>query len=273
MRWPIALGIAGLSATLGCQPTTQAPPSVEPEPSTPVSAEPPPSCAGQGERFVDYGFVGADVRAAASLDLTSPDLEASVAALSTRARDADHGWPIAFAFSAGQWSWQVPLLRSTLASAGFAPDELVYVAFEDGSSLWAWSSSCDLRTATAAVDHAWGLSLRPTAYGALAGVGHEDGEPTFPYDVVVFGSEFFGFAPAGRGHAVAQHMAASRRGEPASRLGTDLAAIEASPVRAVMPNLALLGSGAEPGSAERLKIRAGPQGVADAIAPGNAPAG
>ena len=94
----------------------------------PVAPDPPQAealaCGAGGEHFAEYGFVPPGVRAAARLRLDTPEFDASLQALAETARGDGHGLPIDLAFAFGQWSWQVPLVVSTLGRAGHRPSEL-----------------------------------------------------------------------------------------------------------------------------------------------------
>jgi hypothetical protein len=183
---------------LGCD--KPAPPNAPPtDPPATASAR----CGEGGEQFHDYSFVPAGVRAAVRLDLASPDLDATLVRLSETARGDAHGLPIDVAFALGQWSWQVPLVRSTLGRAGHRPGELVYLYIDRGVSVWTWPSSCDLEAQTRAAAAGWSLAVKPSAFGAVARGGE-----SFPYDVLYYRGAFVALAPGGKSSAVAQVMAA-----------------------------------------------------------------
>ena len=227
----------------------------KPEPPKP---EPPPEpaleCGAGGERFHDYSFVPTGVRAAVRLDLGASELDATVAKLAEAARGDAHGLPIDVAFAVGQWSWQVPLIVSTLERAGHHPGELVYLYIDKGVSAWTWPSSCDLEAQTKAADAGWSLAVKPSAFGAVARGGE-----SFPYDVLYYRGAFVALAPAGKSSAVAQVMAAPAMGDepaPGEVLGTAPA-----PIHLVLTGRALVDPAAEAEGQPLRQLTATPEGL------------
>ena len=224
------------AALPGCRPASQSAPvgPTSPEP-VPVETTPatPVDCGPRGERFSTLGWVPTPARVLAAVELADPTLKEATSTLRAGTQDTAHKLPIRTAFSLGQWTWQLPLLQRTLANAGFYPDQLVYVSLPDGTSIWAWASSCDLETATQHVEASWGLTLRATPYGALGlAPRDESGTPLFAYDLIVWGASFFALVPAGRGPGTAQQIGEPRTSQ-ASGLSGPLASLEAAPLRLV----------------------------------------
>ncbi len=244
----VALWVPLLAALPGCPH-----PDPSPDPAHPASAPEPasapasiPACGPADQRFATLGWMPADARAAAVVRLDDPQLADALALVGAGARDAERQLPIRVAFSVGQWTWQVPLLRSTLAQAGFAPRQLAYVALPDGTTIWAWPSGCDLETTTENLRAAWGLELRTTPYGAVAVAPRRpDGGPTFAYDFVIWGASFAALVPAGRAGSVTQQLA-DRGGDPLrERLGSALERLQPAPIRMAIRMDALL-AGSDP---------------------------
>jgi hypothetical protein len=225
-------------------------PTVTPEPAAPV-------CGAGGERFDDHGFVPVGVRAAARVQLDDPELDASLKALSEAARGDGHGLPIDLAFALGEWSWQVPLVRATLQRAGHRPAELVYLHTSSGVSAWAWPSSCDLDVQRDVAARGWSLTVKPSAYGAVARAGDEG----FAYDVLYYREAFVAFAPAGRASALAQSLAAVPTGDEGPVPGELLGGNDA-PIHLVLRGRALVDPGVEADGAPLRQLVATPDGLA-----------
>jgi hypothetical protein len=239
-------GLVVVLALFGCDK----PDTVPPEPAA-------PACGKGGERFAEYGFVPANVRAAVRLRLDDPRFDASLRALSDAARGEGHALPIDLAFALGEWSWQVPLVRSTLARAGHRPAELVYLHTSAGVSAWAWPSSCDLDVQTDAAARGWSLTLKPAAYGAVARAGAEG----FAYDVLYYREAFVALAPAGGASALAQSLAAVSGGDEGIAPGEVLGSAEA-PIHLVLRGRALVDPGVEAEGAPLRQLVATPDGLA-----------
>ncbi|MEM6294202.1 MAG: hypothetical protein AAGA54_23195 [Myxococcota bacterium] len=222
-----------LGVALGCpSPTTTPPPPTEPEPAPPAAESPPPVQACAPAAFAAVAPIPPSARAAALLDTTAPDLDGALAAVKAVTDDGARTLPIRIAFSLGQWTWQVPLLRRTLEQAGFVPDALLYVALPDGSSAWAWPQDCDLDAVRQNLASGWGMSLRNTAYGAVATAPlGEDGTPAFAYDFVAWGATAYLVVPAGRASLVTQLLAERPTDSAAATLGDHIDALPPGPIR------------------------------------------
>lgn len=236
--WLLALGLTG------CPGPGTTPAPTEPKPA-PV-ATPTVSACPAAAPFETLSWIPPAAEAVTLLDLADPGLPEALAELSEGARSPDRQLPIRVAFALGQWTWQVPLLRSTLSQAGFEPAQLVHIALPDGTSVWAWSPTCDQDTLTKNLEQGWGLTLRTTPYGAVAVAGRtETGEPAFPYDILAYGASAYVLVPAGRAHAVAQRLA-ERPSDPSTPSLGDLAdSLEAAPIRLVVRTGSLLTPGAD----------------------------
>jgi len=238
--WLVALGLTG------CPRPHAAPAPSEPAP--PAAPDPLPSLSTcpVATPFETLSWVPPAAEAVTLIDLADDTLPEALARLSEGARTPERQLPIRVAFALGQWTWQVPLLRSTLTQAGFEPQQLVHIALADGTSAWAWSPSCELDTLTTNLERGWNLSLRATPYGAVAIAGlTETGEPAFPYDFIAYGASAFVLVPAGRAHAVAQRLA-QRSSDPSKPgLGETADALEAAPIRLVVRTGSLLTPGSD----------------------------
>ncbi|MGH1347393.1 MAG: hypothetical protein ACRBN8_37875 [Nannocystales bacterium] len=180
------------------------------------------------------------------IDLSSDALPEALKNLSDGVRTPQRQLPIRVSFALGQWTWQVPLLRTTLRQAGFEPQQLVHVALPDGTSAWGWSPSCELETLSTNLEQGWQLPLRATPYGAVAIAGlTEDGDPEFPYDFLVYGASAYLLVPAGRAHAVAQRFAERSNDPSEPGLGELADGLEAAPIRLVVRTGSLLTPGAD----------------------------
>ena len=222
---------------------------------TTTPPEPPPACGSGGERFAEYGFVPPTVRAAARLRLDDPSFDASLSALTEAARGEGHGLPIDLAFAIGQWSWQVPLVRSTLQRAGHRPSELLYLQTSTGISAWAWPSSCDLAVHTDAAKRGWSLAVKPSAYGAVARGGE-----TFAYDVLYYRDAFVALAPAGQAPALAQSLAAVPVGSEGPAPG-DVLASAAAPIHLLVRGRSLVDPAVEADGEPLRQLAATPEGL------------
>lgn len=205
--------------------------------------------------FVAFGWVPPAAEAVTLVELDAPGLADALTQLAEGAKDPQRQLPIRVAFALGQWTWQLPLLRTTLAQAGFAPTQLVHVSLPGGASAWAWPQSCDLPTITDNLSQGWGLSLRPTPYGAIAlSPQTEDGALAFAYDFIAYGASAYLLVPAGSAHAVAQRLA-ERPTDPARLgLGEQAAGLLDAPLRIAIHNRALLTPGAEPNAAQSISV-------------------
>jgi hypothetical protein len=248
MGWSGAL----LLALGGCpQPSTTTPPTPpepEPEPAPTIVACP------TDDPFTTMGWVPPAAESVALVALRSDALEGSLRQLSEGAKSPDRKLPIRLAFALGQWTWQVPLLRSTLASAGFDPAQLVHISLPDGASAWAWPQSCDLPTITANLEAAWGLPVRSTPYGAVAvaPVSASDEGVAFAYDFIAYGASAYLLVPAGRAQAVASRLAERPSDPGAPSLGQTAAELDPAPIRMVVRTGSLLTPGAEAEAPDRV---------------------
>lgn len=254
----VALGLCAL-ALLGCRKPEQ-PPTTTPAQPAPEATPPTPSIEAcpAPDPFATLRWVPQRSEAVTLVALNDPALPEALALLQQGARETDRQLPIRVAFALGQWTWQVPLLRTTLARAGFDPAQLVHIALPDGTSAWAWPPSCDLTTLGANLERGWSLSLRATPYGAVApATTNAEGELVFPYDFVAYGASAYLLVPAGRAQAVAQQLAI-RPDAGATSLGEVAAGLDAAPLRLVVRNTALLTPGSTaptPISAHRIDGR------------------
>jgi hypothetical protein len=244
----------------------------------PACEKPPPvpphavalACGEGGERFADHGFVPPGVRAAARVNVDDPELAASLTALSAAARGDGHGLPIDLAFAFGEWSWQVPLVLSTLKRAGHRPGELVYLHMRSGVSAWAWPSSCDLDLQTEVARRGWSLTVKPAAYGAVARAP-ADGD-AFAYDVLYYREAFVAFAPAGQASALAQGLAAVPVASEGAAPGEVLGSVEA-PIHLVLRGRALVDPDVEAEGAPLKQLVATPAGLQAVVVPSASPQG
>ncbi len=245
--------IAGVLGVVGCpQPTTRPPttaPFSEPDPDPPAIVACP-----SDDPFTTLGWVPPSAESVALVELRSDALEGTLRQLSEGAKSPDRKLPIRLAFALGQWTWQVPLLRTTLSSAGFDPAQLVHVSLPDGDSAWAWPQSCDLPTLTDNLARAWGLSLRSTPYGAVAVAppNTTDGGVAFAYDFIAYGASAYLIVPAGRAQAVASRLAERPTDPSAPSLGQLAAELDDAPVRLVAQTGALLTPGADADAPHRV---------------------
>lgn len=276
-------GAAVLAIVLGASGCpSPAKPSTAPSPAhdaTPTDgSEDAASCGPEGERLDDYGWLPSSVQTVASIDLSSDEIDAALQRVSEHARGSGHGMPIDLAFALGQWSWQVTLVASTLASAGFRPGELVYVRMADATPVWLWASTCDLEQARTAVTRAWPVRLRSSVSavigtpvpGANPTDSDEPGNNTFAFDVVFLEGDRAALVPAGRGGSFVQSLVDDRLDDTQLELGLgpQLAEMPPAPIRLVWAGRALLEPGSAPRDAPRLGIlAASAQRVDDATVP------
>lgn len=237
-------------ALTGCpQPTTA--PTVEPEPEP----EPPAIVACPADDpFTTMGWVPPSAESVALVELRSEALSGTLRQLSEGAKSPERKLPIRLAFALGQWTWQVPLLRTTLSSAGFDPTQLVHVSLPDGASAWAWPQSCDLPTITENLATAWGLHLRSTPYGAVAvaPVSETEGGVAFAYDFIAYGASAYLLVPAGRAQAVASRLSERASDPGAPSLGQTATDLDDAPVRLVVRTGALLTPGSDADAPDRV---------------------
>lgn len=245
-------GLAFALVLSGCPSPPQTPAVSTPE-APPPSAPAVTMCTG-AEPFIGLGWIPPSTEALALVDTRAPTLSDALAQLAEGARSPERTLPIRVAFALGQWSWQVPLLDSTLERAGFDPAQLVHVTLPDGDSAWAWPQHCDLETVQANIATGWGLSVRTTPYGAVAVAGlTAEGEPDFPYDFIALGAAAYLVVPAGRARAVAQRLA-ERSLDPANPgIGDTASTVDPAPIRVLVRSGALLTPGAAAGPSDRLQ--------------------
>ncbi len=210
-----------------------------PEPAAPVA------CVGD-DGFATLSWVPPAAQAVTLIDLRSPELPEALVRLEQGARDPQRKLPIRVAFALAQWTWQVPLLRSTLERAGFDPAQLVHVALDDGTSIWAWPPACDFESMQRNLAQGWGTALRTSPYGAVASAGVEpSGAQTFPYDFIAYGASTLALTPAGRAGAVAQRLAERPRDPSSPRMADLVSSVEPAPLRIAVRTDALLTPGAD----------------------------
>lgn len=246
-----AIGCVVWFAMLGCpqQTPTTSPVDTPPVDTTSVdttSVEPAVrTCSDDPPAFVSLAWVPPQARAVTHLQLDDPDLDASIEHVVAAAADTRRELPIRTAFSLGQWKWQIPLLRTTLAQAGFAPSALVHVMLPDGTSAWAWPPACDLEQVRTNVANGWGLTLRNTAYGAIARAAADDGESAFAYDFVAWGASANLLVPAGRATTTTQLLGAPREASTTVTPSDLVLGLADAPVRLAVRVDDLLASQAE----------------------------
>lgn len=274
-------GALGLVLLLACGPrTVTTPPAAAADPAGPTTHPPSPvraPCGSPGEDFSDHAWTPPDAPAVASIRLDATDLSAALTALGDHVRTPGHGLPIPLALSLGQWSWQVPLVASTLDAAGFAPGELTFVASNDAAHAWVWRSTCDLDEILARIEAAWAVRTRRTTLAVIGTPAAPTPErPAFPYDVLVLPAERLALVPAGRGSAVLTRWTrlapAPSLGGTVQTAGRRLDQLDPAPVRLVVQGLALVDAAATTaGDVHALRITA--QGVvsADPAAPAAPP--
>jgi hypothetical protein len=201
---------------------------------------PPPSepvrCGDGDQHMRDYLFVPRASLLAASIDLSSPEVDAALAKLRDHASTAD--LPVRAAFSLGQWHWQVPLLRDTLARRGIVTGELVAIAMNDGLGGWVAPLGCTQHEAIATVRARGSKVDDAGTIAVVAAIANETA-----WDLVIGPGSIATLAPAGRGRELAARLEAglaaslAARGEAATGQpmpGDRLAALAAAPVRVVI---------------------------------------
>ncbi len=266
------MGLCACAPTVVTTPPDPTP--VDAAPSEPSPPAAPPTCGEPDLVFDEHAWAPIDAPAVASIRLDDPESSASLSALGEFTRGPDHGLPIPLALSLGQWSWQVPLLVTTLHDAGFEPAELTFVASDDGANAWVFRSTCDLDETIERIEDAWGVRTRRSVEGVVgtAPVGADDA-PVFPYDVLLLPGDRLALVPAGRGSS-----ALARFGRPAATGGLGVTApqtagrrvdgIDPAPVRLVVLGLSLVAptAGHTPGDARALRVDG--QGVSEVTSSG-----
>jgi hypothetical protein len=185
-------------------------------------------CGEGDEHMRDYQLVPRTSLLAASIDLGSADLDGALEQLRTHAKTAN--LPVRAAFSLGQWYWQVPLLRDTLARQGLATGELVAIAMDDGLAGWVAPLGCTQDEAIATLA-AHGSKV--TDAGTIAVVPAVPGETA--WDLVIGPGQFVTLAPAGRGRELAAALGEHDSPPPTGPTpGDRLAALASAPVRVVV---------------------------------------
>ncbi|MCR9164206.1 MAG: hypothetical protein ACE37F_17735 [Nannocystaceae bacterium] len=243
--------MAMLGALSGCPTQRPAPQAPEPDPQPPATAV--LACPADAP-FTTLGWTPPSAESVAVVDLRADALDETLRRLSEGAKSPDRQLPIRLAFSLGQWTWQVPLLRTTLASAGFDPAQLVHVSLPDGASAWAWPQSCDLPTLADNLATAWGMRVRSTPYGAVGLVPSDASgdEVAFAYDFIAYGASAYLLVPAGRAQAVASRLAERGSDLGAPSLGQIASELDEAPVRLVVRTGALLTPGATADAPDRV---------------------
>jgi hypothetical protein len=278
--WLGWLGLGWLGLAMACHPRSGAtppggdasdPPGSETTPPTdrdPAPAEPTP-CGAVGERFEDHAWAPSSATTVASVQVDSPELTPALRALAEHVRAPGHGLPIPLSFSLGEWSWQVPVLVSTLRQAGFRPAELAFVSDDAADHAWLWRSTCDLEEAIERIETAWAVDARRTVEGVIAtprapAAGSD--ALAFPYDVLVLPGERMALVPAGRASAVLDHFgrpgpSMGLGGLPAASAGRRLDELLPAPVRLVVLGRALLDPAATVADHEAQALRVTGEGV------------
>lgn len=245
---PWALGFwsvlaSGCPRTAGPSPTpppgdTETPPVLV---SSPDEAAPTPNaCGSEGLAVGTLDWLPASTRAAIVVELHAADLQPALQRLGAHARGTGHGLPIDLAFSLGQWGWQIPALKATLARAGLHPASLAFVRSDEPVGGFVISHDCDVDELKERTAHAWGIEWRGLVEGAIGRA--PAGASSFAWDVVLLPGQRLLLVEAGRGDAWARALARRPAGTEAGgeRLGDALARVEAAPVRGVVTGHALV---------------------------------
>jgi hypothetical protein len=221
---------------------------------------PAPSRCGDGdERVADLSFVPRTATLVGSIDLAAAELDATLVRVRDHVAQPETGLPVRAAFALGQWHWQVPLVRDTLARQGLATGELVAVALDDALGGWVVPLGCSRADAIAAVrDNGW--SVEDTGTFAIAAAVPE----RTAWDLVIGPGPLALLAPAGRGRELATRLRGG--GEPtqigAPTPGERLAAVAAAPVRVVVISRGFT-TGDATTSSDARALRASPAEVQD----------
>lgn len=226
------------------------PPTIAPASDTAAQPResPPPeaefSCGPGDERLDRYDFIPAGARVAASVDLAARDLEPALERLTEHARGSQHELPIDVAFALAQWSWQLPLLRSTLDRGGLQPGELVFVQLPESLPVWFFRATCDLDELLDHVRGTWGLDVRRSVDAVVATPQAEDA-PGFAYDLVVLPAGRLALVPAGSASALLEALQSPSpslgAGPTPPSPGERLQSVDAAPIRVVVQGRGLIG--------------------------------
>jgi hypothetical protein len=189
----------------------------------------PARCGVGDEHMTEYRVVPTTAVVAASIDLGSPELDGALEQLRTHSTTA--ALPVRAAFSFGQWSWQVPLLRDSLGRHGLQTGELVAIALDDGLGGWVAPLGCTQDEAIVSVRE---RGAKVEDAGTIAVVAAVPDETA--WDLVLGPGSIVTLAPAGRGREFAARLAA--RSDASATAGPSpgdrLAALADAPVRIVV---------------------------------------
>lgn len=157
-----AVGRGGALAALlalGCPAGPSTPPTTTDATATSAAppGEAPPVCGDADDRFVDAAALPADASMIAVLDGDAAALDAALARLEEHVRGTTAGLSVPTAFALGQWRWEVPLVRRSLASIGVATGGLAAVQVARvgtgaGARVWAAPLTCPVERIVAALD-------------------------------------------------------------------------------------------------------------------------
>jgi hypothetical protein len=175
------LGALGALLVLGCpaRPPTTTTATSETPPDEPAS-----NCGDADDRFVDAAALPADASMLALLDGDAAVLDAALARLEQHLRGGAAGLSVPTAFALGQWRWEVPLVRRSLAligvtTGGLAAVQLAPVGAGVGPRVWAAPLACPVEQIIAALD---GFEIQDTG-GVVIATPRD--RTRFAYDVVV----------------------------------------------------------------------------------------
>ncbi|HET6583201.1 MAG TPA: hypothetical protein VFG69_07135 [Nannocystaceae bacterium] len=198
----------------------------------PTTDAPAPTRCGDGhERIADLSFVPRTAVLVGRIDLGAADLDAALVRMRDHVAQPETGLPVRAAFALGQWHWEVPLVRDTLARQGLATGELVALALDDALGGWIVPLGCAHADAIAAV-RAHGWSVEDSGVVAIAAAVPE----RTAWDLVIGPGPLAVLAPAGRGRELAARLGSgadpTQIGAPTP--GERLAAVATAPVRVVV---------------------------------------
>lgn len=171
---------------LGCPAGPSTPPTATTANSTSEAPprDAPPECGDADDRFVDAAALPADASVLAVLDGDAAVLDAALAQLEQHVRGPSTGLSVPTAFALGQWRWEVPLVRRSLASLGVATGGLAAVQVARvgagvGARVWAAPLTCPVEHLVATLDD---FEIQDTG-GVVIATPRD--RTRFAYDVVV----------------------------------------------------------------------------------------
>jgi len=241
----VLLGLLSLEVRCsGAPQNSLLPPAPRPVVAESSSKNVETTCGPRDEIFSDLRWIPVDARLVSRIRLRAAGLAtaqenlAEFASASGAQRTSEFPIPVFASLEYRQLALTLPLLRTSLADAGYYPAELIRVIGPGGIRAWAWAGSCDLDRVKDRIFAAWDMDLRTIPEGS---VGTSLGSG-FPFDLLLLSGSRSLFVPPGTAAATSRWLATasdmSKGGQPS--LGALIDEIAPEPIVSALRGHSLL---------------------------------